>query len=321
MIKGITHVTLYRPKRVTFGAPTFGSIKGIPQDTPTLEDSNVEESSTSPQRWVGVALPQAPPIAGERRVSNSETTQSSDAAARACSAEPRARPPLDREQEPTDALLSDIAAAQFDAWNNCPFPGLPPIHSASASKHQTADEVCAAWLAAIDEATAIIGGDRKVAIQLFKGCLETKARQILDRARTATDPLAYVRKALANTMATRRRKSAARARAMKMPDFNWTISEAVKIGGAPYRRNGKGKWERILDKPAEPEQESLEATYRDHVRWLSTTLEDSGGPPSSLVRELINKIGPKRAGAIITKAEAAGDTAACIQTALNKARR
>jgi hypothetical protein len=96
-----------------------------------------------------------------------------------------------------DNPLEDIAAAEFDHWNDLQFPDLPPIHPANDSRYQTEPEVIEAWHAAIDKA-APIAGSRDAAVELYRICRQTTAEKILAKAAKAKHPANYVATSLRN---------------------------------------------------------------------------------------------------------------------------
>ncbi|MGH2988651.1 MAG: hypothetical protein ACRDMA_02145 [Solirubrobacterales bacterium] len=121
--------------------------------------------------------------------------------------------------------LQAIADANFDRWNDLPFPDLPPIHPADDSQHQTAAEVIEAWHATIDSA-ATIAGSHEAAIELYRACRQTEADKILAKAERAKHPPNYVRTSMRNHKRRMAKQAAKRAEA--------------KAEAAPEAPNGSG---------------------------------------------------------------------------------
>jgi hypothetical protein len=192
-------------------------VKGGAQRHPNYEDSNVrEDSNWSPSagRASVPSAPLAPPGTQGATQKGEPSAQAGEPSALESYSDAAlagglalSSPPAQQVAQDEESMLREIAAAQFDWWNDLRFPELPPIHPATDSKYQTPEEVCLAWCEAMDEATAITG-ERALSVELYRTCGAKRALEILAKAAEAKRPGAYVRIALRNAKIQRERKLA-----------------------------------------------------------------------------------------------------------------
>jgi hypothetical protein len=192
---------------------------------------------------------------------------------------PAPQSPHPSDGQATEAeLLQEIAAVMFDDWNDCVFPGMAPIHPATASEHRTEAEVIAAWQAEIARVAEIVG-ERALAVELFRAFGHERGREVLEKAARSKNPSKYVATAVRNRRTSRERERrrtsllaqhlGAKGAAEERAEY-WPVFAAVGINSLFPKDRGPGDdpgeraAKRLAEFGTEDEEECLRA-------WLNRT--------------------------------------------------